>query len=171
MLRNCLSAAAFVAVLASAQGASATTYVASFTAGPVTDVYRPPFGADVGTSFSGSLRYDSDLGQLTAFRFVAPERTFSLRDVDRQEFQVGPDSINYFFVRFLGGLISSNNTASVSVETPVSGFAYCNGCVTFTSGIAAVPEPASWAMMIGGTGLVGGAMRRRRSVSTKVSFA
>ncbi|MBM6577102.1 FxDxF family PEP-CTERM protein [Microvirga sp. SRT01] len=34
----------------------------------------------------------------------------------------------------------------------------------------AVPEPATWAMMIGGMGVVGGAMRRRR-VSTKVSFA
>jgi hypothetical protein len=32
-----------------------------------------------------------------------------------------------------------------------------------------VPEPATWAMMIGGFGMVGGAMRRRR-VSTKVSF-
>lgn len=28
--------------------------------------------------------------------------------------------------------------------------------------VAAVPEPATWAMMIGGFGLVGGAMRRRR---------
>jgi hypothetical protein len=39
---------------------------------------------------------------------------------------------------------------------------------------SAIPEPASWAMMIGGLGMVGGAMRRRRvstKVSTKVSFA
>lgn len=35
---------------------------------------------------------------------------------------------------------------------------------------AAVPEPASWAMMIAGFGLVGGAMRRRK-VRTTVSFA
>ena len=34
----------------------------------------------------------------------------------------------------------------------------------------AVPEPATWAMMIGGIGMVGGAMRRRK-VSTTVSFA
>jgi len=33
----------------------------------------------------------------------------------------------------------------------------------------AVPEPATWAMMIGGFGLVGGALRRRRT--TAVSFA
>lgn len=35
--------------------------------------------------------------------------------------------------------------------------------------VAAVPEPATWAMMIGGVGMVGGAVRRRR-VTTKVSF-
>ena len=37
-----------------------------------------------------------------------------------------------------------------------------------TSGPAAVPEPATWAMMIGGFGLVGGAMRRR---ATRISYA
>ncbi|MBK6491333.1 MAG: PEP-CTERM sorting domain-containing protein [Sphingomonadales bacterium] len=29
-------------------------------------------------------------------------------------------------------------------------------------GFSSVPEPSSWAMMIGGFGLVGGAMRKRR---------
>jgi hypothetical protein len=43
--------------------------------------------------------------------------------------------------------------------------------VIFSASVAgAVPEPATWAMMICGVGMVGGAMRRRR-VSTKVSFA
>lgn len=35
----------------------------------------------------------------------------------------------------------------------------------------AVPEPATWAMMIVGFGSVGGAMRRRSSVKTSVRFA
>lgn len=39
---------------------------------------------------------------------------------------------------------------------------------TFTTGNA-VPEPATWAMMIAGFGLVGGAMRRRQSV--RVTYA
>lgn len=43
--------------------------------------------------------------------------------------------------------------------------------LNFTPAAAgAVPEPASWAMMIGGFGLVGGAMRRR-SARTTVRFA
>ncbi|WP_445190795.1 PEPxxWA-CTERM sorting domain-containing protein [Sphingomonas sp. Tas61C01] len=36
---------------------------------------------------------------------------------------------------------------------------------------AAVPEPASWALMIMGFGAVGNAMRRRSAVQTSVSFA
>jgi hypothetical protein len=35
-------------------------------------------------------------------------------------------------------------------------------------GAGAIPEPATWAMMIGGLGLVGASLRRR---AAKVSFA
>jgi hypothetical protein len=35
----------------------------------------------------------------------------------------------------------------------------------------AVPEPATWAMMIAGFGLVGGAMRRKRGQTVKVGYA
>ncbi|MBM6577743.1 PEP-CTERM sorting domain-containing protein [Microvirga sp. SRT01] len=46
----------------------------------------------------------------------------------------------------------------------------CFDSTNSNAGIGAVPEPSTWAMMIVGFGMVGGAMRRRR-VSTKVSFA
>lgn len=35
--------------------------------------------------------------------------------------------------------------------------------VTGTTAVAAVPEPASWALVIGGFGLIGGTLRRRRT--------
>lgn len=38
-----------------------------------------------------------------------------------------------------------------------------SGNFRFTTALAAVPEPASWAMLITGFGLVGGAMRRRNT--------
>jgi subtilisin-like proprotein convertase family protein len=38
--------------------------------------------------------------------------------------------------------------------------------------VTAAPEPATWAMMIGGFGMAGGALRRRKSaVTTRVSYA
>jgi hypothetical protein len=37
--------------------------------------------------------------------------------------------------------------------------------------IGAVPEPATWAFMIFGFGAIGGAMRRQRKASVKVSYA
>ncbi|RYY35001.1 MAG: PEP-CTERM sorting domain-containing protein [Sphingomonadales bacterium] len=40
--------------------------------------------------------------------------------------------------------------------------------INFTQVTGAVPEPASWALMIGGFGIAGGALRRR---ATKLAFA
>ena len=43
---------------------------------------------------------------------------------------------------------------------------------SFTTSVAgAVPEPTTWAMMIMGMGAVGGVMRRRKKVTTRVRFA
>jgi hypothetical protein len=47
----------------------------------------------------------------------------------------------------------------------------CDASFQVTGGTAgAVPESATWAMMIGGFGMVGGAMRRRRA-GAKIAFA
>lgn len=42
----------------------------------------------------------------------------------------------------------------------------CGGSDIWVKGTTAVPEPASWALMIAGFGMVGGAMRRRESIAT-----
>jgi hypothetical protein len=47
-----------------------------------------------------------------------------------------------------------------------------DGSLTFSAVNSAVPEPATWAMMLGGFGLVGGAMRSaRRRRGGKVAYA
>lgn len=62
----------------------------------------------------------------------------------------------------------------VRIDTSgASYFNFQNGLQTIaTAQVAgAVPEPATWAMMIAGFGMVGFAMRRRQKVSTTVRFA
>lgn len=43
--------------------------------------------------------------------------------------------------------------------------------MSFSAATGAVPEPATWAMMLLGMGMVGGAMRRKSKVTTKVAYA
>jgi hypothetical protein len=58
--------------------------------------------------------------------------------------------------------------AGDSVGVFVDNFNGYTGDTTHLSGsITAVPEPASWAMMLGGFGLVGAAMRRRQRVAVR----
>jgi hypothetical protein len=44
-----------------------------------------------------------------------------------------------------------------------------SGDLLSTTAMAAVPEPASWAMLVGGFGLVGAAMRRRRQETVAIA--
>ncbi|RYY33918.1 MAG: PEP-CTERM sorting domain-containing protein [Sphingomonadales bacterium] len=43
--------------------------------------------------------------------------------------------------------------------------------LSITTSAGAVPEPGTWAMLIGGFGVMGGAMRRRAKTTTAVTFA
>ena len=63
------------------------------------------------------------------------------------------------------GEIGGNTLVSANIAF-VRG--YLNGTVVTT---APVPEPATWAMMIGGFAMVGSAMRRRRRTTVSVRFA
>jgi hypothetical protein len=84
---------------------------------------------------------------------------------------------NYAYVN--SARITSSDLRTPDAFTPLSGYGsgtyqnydYATGtqayaqfdATSFTSSPAAVPEPASWALMIGGFGIAGGALRRRRS--------
>lgn len=70
----------------------------------------------------------------------------------------------------VGPLASGNYNLFIAGTNTVAGNAY-SGTIT----LAAVPEPAAWALFILGFGLVGGAMRRRsqtaRSTKASITFA
>ena len=69
------------------------------------------------------------------------------------------------------GFLAGANTLSFSVLDDGAPSAFEVSALHGTASLpsaAAVPEPATWAMMLGGFGLVGGAMRRRQRA--RVSF-
>ncbi len=74
----------------------------------------------------------------------------------------------------LMGTGTSNGTGFSKVNSVTfssTGYTY-NGLDNLVlSATSAVPEPATWALMILGFGAVGGAMRRRQSVAAKIRFA
>jgi hypothetical protein len=61
------------------------------------------------------------------------------------------------------GAAFGSQTVKVTNNTPL----YVQG---FVAGPSAVPEPASWAMMLGGFGMLGGALRAQRR-RTRLNFA
>lgn len=70
--------------------------------------------------------------------------------------------------RVLGGIPIFNGVQnSINVKGFVLGAGIYTGTATFTA--VPVPEPAAWALMVGGFAIVGAAVRRRRTM--KVSFS
>ena len=102
-----------------------------------------------------TLNYDfaSDAGsQFVLFNGVEVPNSYS-----------GPEGWTHY--TFTLGLATGSDTLTFRGRNDPSYSALTNVNVTES---AAVPEPASWALMLGGFGLVGGAMRSRK---TKVAFA
>lgn len=70
------------------------------------------------------------------------------------------------FVVF-SALTSGAPALSFSDSAYANSINYNDALVSGSVTLANVPEPASWALMIGGFGLAGAAMRRRRSVTVR----
>ena len=83
---------------------------------------------------------------------------------------LGPD-INIFTGAELSGDAYADGRAIFTREVypncAKTGNCDLNFRVTGTTAVAAVPEPASWALMIVGFGLVGGTLRRRRDTKPR----
>ena len=117
-----------------------STYVQNLSAGAVGDI-----------DFTGATLTGGTLG--------APE-TYSFATLPFGGNADGDERGTLFLADIGPGIYTLVVTGSAGSSASFTG--------DFTVTAAAIPEPASWAMMIGGVGLAGGALRRR---STKVSFA
>ncbi|WP_419809195.1 PEPxxWA-CTERM sorting domain-containing protein [Sphingomonas sp.] len=83
---------------------------------------------------------------------------------------VNAGSPNYVFQ--YSQLLTAGQQVGLGIDRGGPGNTYFNDSTLFSGTISgAVPEPATWALMIVGFGAVGGAMRRRSAVRTNVSFA
>jgi hypothetical protein len=105
-------------------------------------------GGDLLVTFSSELAA-STIGQIIALDAVDPLQVSTVSTVatlgNGSSFPTKTSSpVNFAFAPIL----------QFSFESPISG---------------AVPEPAAWAMMLAGFGLVGGAMRRQRRISASIA--
>lgn len=115
------------------------------------------------TSFTnrGTVTYGPSFGQFASFTSPSKPSTSNGDNFIGLRAAVGNDF-------YYGYAFTTNNTLnSYAFETTA------NTAITATTAVAAaVPEPATWAMMILGMGVVGFAMRRRKkNVTTTIRFA
>lgn len=73
------------------------------------------------------------------------------------------------FCSFISGISSASPTSNFLLRNGGNGNGFASNVTISAAG--AVPEPAAWAFMIFGFGAIGGAMRRQRKTSVKVSYA
>jgi hypothetical protein len=130
---------------------------------------------DWGFDSSGSGGYDGatltvdDLGAHRSYSYNAFDPLNLGSNNFNDNYNAGgvvENSARLNFPFLMGGAFDPNADDTYRVTLSVTGL---NGGTRSLStlaqvgaGVGAVPEPASWAMMLGGFGLVGGAMRRRK---------
>ena len=81
-------------------------------------------------------------------------------------------SMTFFCLEAGSACTGTNSGSTVDVHSVFPGQHISQeGTVQFASVKSAVPEPATWAMMLMGFGAIGFAMRRRQKLTTRVSYA
>ena len=175
MMANSVRAAALAfsaaaAVVVAAPASAATPLDVTLTKA-VDGTYSGEFKSDV-TKGTGTLLFNlifpvSGVGQVSFSSSLAPRSGAQILSATLGGAAL---TINHFGGSYFGGAdvdLSKGATLPLSVTYDARSAATINGNITFS----AVPEPASWALMIGGFGLVGGFMRRRSVRSVKASIA
>ena len=154
--------------------ASGTVKLSASTTNAAVDALSTDFASNIGADnrqvFSGTLQPNFN-GEVLRFVFSTP---FAYRPGN------GNLLLNFAFENYVAPEISTfflsnnNNAGGVYSRMHDFGSGYENfGLVTTfeTSALGAVPEPATWAMLILGFGVIGGAMRSARRQAVRVTYA
>lgn len=137
---------------------------------------------------NGTLQFSNTVGgslaQALADFFVFSDArggtyNFSLASVDTVSLNRQADTLTSGTLYLLGTIVDANLNYTTPTSSSITLQFNSNGPSAYSSALtlsvpattAAVPEPASWAMMLGGFGLVGGALRSSRRQKTTVTFA
>ena len=152
-----LSAAFAVAAVSSATSASAATFL-SFDGVSGTFGNNNVAGGNFDNTFHFNVASDGIAGAtITSIRVSKKTNidfsSITLNDVEFTTLSSGAFEARYLTLPVLEGEQTLN----------VKGTSGGNASYAGTLAFAAIPEPATWAMMVGGFGIVGGAIRRRRS--------
>ena len=167
------------------------SYLDQFAIGSVLDLFRYSAAGNVDWSTSPTSKYFSINGGVSRFNGNAnfAEGVYN-GDGDQASHWKAPTAapfcsgligiMNPYLCDSTGAIITGDDLAAFDAMGWNLNFdVLANPGYTFTTAQAysqyqatlpaVVPEPASWAMMIGGFGLVGGAMRRRQATSRTVA--
>jgi hypothetical protein len=160
---------------------SATTTITGFTFGAWTGQTDAVVSVDWGISNSPDYAINGTASSLSAGG-VMPGTGFGAYDVRDYTASITPLTLaaGTYWLSLQNALSIYNNavywdinngpsTAYQSGYGNLAGLYGPTGSTAFTLLSSPAPEPASWAMMVGGFGLVGGAMRCRRKAA--VTFA
>ena len=159
---SCLSACL---LLMGANASKASLLAYTFSPGS----YYTYSGSPGNSPVIGSFDFDTATGLLSNVNYTSVSGSFNIAGEytpgDSTQLYFGPiGSANYDVIQLAGSLNNGGTVAILSGTHPGIPV-YASGSLTTGAGPTAVPEPATWAMLLVGFGALGSVLRRRRRVS------